>query len=135
MNNYATFNPIEKTVLETTYTILNPSGFQSNPIFEPNDTTRTQTVLDNYFAYDDGTAETRIIAQGLGTKIAVEYKAEVTDTLQGIYIHLPYFRNRDAERDFVNIKVWVDSLSNDSEVFLEICTICVIDGDLTGFIL
>ncbi|BDS10223.1 T9SS type A sorting domain-containing protein [Aureispira anguillae] len=117
VNNYATFNPIEKTVLETTYTILNPSGFQSNPIFEPNDTTRTQTVLDNYFAYDDGTAETRIIAQGLGTKIAVEYKAEVTDTLQGIYIHLPYFRNRDAERDFVNIKVWVDSLSNDSEVF------------------
>lgn len=115
--SFASFDPTEPTILESTYTIVNPSGFQSNPIFFHNDTTRRTTVLDNYFAYDDGTAETRVIAQGLGTKIAVEFVAEVDDTLQGIYFHLPYFTNRDAQLDFVNVKVWIDSLHHDYEVF------------------
>jgi len=117
VNTHSSFTPMEKTVLKTTYTILSPGGFQSNPIFFDNDTVCSETVLDNYFAYDDGTAETRIIAQGQGTKIAVEFKAEIKDTIQGIYFHLPYFTNRNAELDFVNVKVWLDSLSNDSEVF------------------
>ncbi|MCH2023136.1 MAG: T9SS type A sorting domain-containing protein [Saprospiraceae bacterium] len=107
----SSFVPVEKTILESTYTILSPSGFQNNPMFFDNDTVVTQTVLDNYFAYDDGTAETRVIAQGLGTKVAVEFTAEVSDTLQGIYFHLPYFTNRDAQLDFINVKVWLDSLT------------------------
>lgn len=109
------FNPTQKTILETTYTILSPSGFQSDLMFFSNDTVKTQTVLDNYFAYDDGTAETRVIAQGLGTKIAVEYTAEVDDTIQGIYFHLPYFTNQNAQQDVINVKVWLDDLS--TEVF------------------
>jgi len=116
VGTYNTLSPTEKTILETTYTILNPAGFQSNAIFESNDTVRTRTVLDNYFAYDDGTAETRIVAQNLGTKIAVEFKAEQADKLRGIYFHMPYFID-DSQSDLINIKVWVDSLSDDSEVF------------------
>ncbi|CAA6829188.1 MAG: Unknown protein [uncultured Aureispira sp.] len=116
VGTYNALIPTEKTRLETTYTILNPAGFQSNPIFEANDTVRTRTVLDNYFAYDDGTAETRIVAQSLGTKIAVEFKAEKADKLRGIYFHMPYFID-DSQSDLINIKVWVDSLSNDTEVF------------------
>lgn len=106
----------EKTILESTLTITSAGGFQSNPIFFNNDTVSRITALDNYFAYDDGTAETRVIAQGIGTKIAVEFTAEVADTLQGIYFHMPYFRNRDSELDFINVKVWLDSL-NTTEVF------------------
>jgi hypothetical protein len=116
VGTYNSLSPTEKTTLETTYTILNPAGFQSNPIFEPNDTVRTRTVLDNYFAYDDGTAETRIVAQSLGTKIAVEFKAEQADKLRGIYFHMPYFVD-DSQSDLINIKVWVDTLSNATEVF------------------
>ncbi len=116
VGTHNTLNPTEKTTLETTYVILNPSGFQSNPIFEANDTVKRRTVLDNYFAYDDGTAETRIVAQNLGTKIAVEYKAEQADKLRGIYFHMPYFIE-DSQNHLINIKVWVDSLSDDSEVF------------------
>lgn len=115
VGTYNPLNPTEKTILETTYTILNPSGFQSNPIFEANDTVRTRTILDNYFAYDDGTAETRIVAQNLGTKIAVEFKAEQADILRGIYFHMPYFIE-DSQSDLINIKVWKDSL-NTTEVF------------------
>lgn len=113
---YNSLNPTEKTILETSYTILNPTGFQSNPIFEPNDTVKTRTILDNYFAYDDGTAETRIVAQSLGTKIAVQFKAEQADKLRGIYFHMPYFVD-DSQSDLINIKVWVDTLSDATEVF------------------
>ncbi len=108
---HSSFNPTEKTTIRSTYKILSPGGFQSNPVFFFNDTVSTNTVLDNYFAYDDGTAETRVIAQGLGTKVAVEFTSEIKDTLQGIYFHLPYFTNRDAQLDFINVKVWLDSLT------------------------
>lgn len=117
LNTPTTFQPTEKTTLETTYQIINPSGFQSNPIYEGNDTVRRQTILHNYLAYDDGTAETRVIAQGIGTKIAVEYTSYIQDTLQGIYFHLPYFRAQPQRGDFVNVKVWLDSLSDATEVF------------------
>ncbi len=107
--------PTQKTVLESKSTILFPSNFQSGAAFAGNDTVYQTTVLDNYFAYDDGTAEHRAIAQGIGTTIAVEFMAEVADTIRGVYFHLPYFTNRNAEIDFINVKIWLDSLDN--EVF------------------
>jgi hypothetical protein len=107
--------PTEKTVIESKISILFPSGFQSGTDFVGNDTATRTTVLDNYFAYDDGTAEHRAIARRIGTKIAVEFQAEVADTLRGVYFHLPYVTNRNAEIDFINVKVWLDSLQN--EVF------------------
>ncbi|MFK7799026.1 MAG: T9SS type A sorting domain-containing protein [Aureispira sp.] len=113
----SSFLPNAKTTLRTTQMILNPFGFQSNPIYESNDTVARETILHNYFAYDDGTAETRVIAQGLGTQIAVEFTAEIEDTLQGVYFHLPHFRDIANQGDFVNVKIWLDSLSDDSEVF------------------
>ncbi len=95
--------------------ILFPFDFQSNPLFEVNDTTYLTNTLRNYYAYDDGTAESRIIAQGLGTTIAVEYTSEIDDTLRGIFFHLPYYTNNNSNNDLINVKVWLDSLDN--EVF------------------
>ncbi len=115
LGTFAPLVPTEKTILESKYSILFPTDFQSGTDFVGNDTTTTQTVLDNYFAYDDGTAESRVLALDIGTQIAVEFTAEVDDTVRGVYFHLPYFRNRNAEIDFVNVKIWLDTLSN--EVF------------------
>lgn len=132
-NTFSTsFVPTEKTTLKSTYTILAPTGFQNNPIFFDNDTICTYTELDNYFAYDDGTAETRVIAQGLGTKVAVEFVAEVKDTLQGIYFHLPYFTNRDAQLDFINVKVWLDSLTGQEAFSRDLYRLQYVDG-FNGF--
>lgn len=117
INSFSPLLPNEKTVIKTTQVILNPFGFQSNPIYNSNDTVTRETVLSNYFAYDDGTAEVRVIAQGLGTKIAVEFVAEIEDTLQGVYFHLPYFRDVANQGEFVNVKVWLDSLGDRTEVF------------------
>lgn len=109
LGSFNTFTPTEATQLLSTYVIDNPSDFQNNALFQPNDTCYRYTELSNYFAYDDGTAETRIIAAGTGTQVSVKYQTTVADTLRGIYFHLPYFRNRDSELDFINVKVWADS--------------------------
>lgn len=120
IGNFGSFNTLilnEQTILSTTYTILNPTDFQNNPIFAQNDTVHQLTVLEDYFAYDDGTAETRVIAHKPGTQIAVEYQAVISDTVRGILFHMPHYTNHNSELDFVNVKVWLDSLSEDTEVF------------------
>ena len=117
-DNYQAFNPSTATVLECSYLIQNPISFQTGGAYFKNDTAKRQVVLDNYFAYDDGTAELRIIAQNTGTQIAVEYETTVADTLRGIFFHLPHHSNRNAEElDFINIKVWIDSLSETTEAY------------------
>lgn len=127
LGSFQPFAPTAPTFLESTYTILDPTAFQNNPIYAQNDTVRRTTVLDNYYAYDDGTAEMRIVAQGIGSQIAVEFVSQIADTLRGIYFHLPHFINRDAELDYVNVKVWLDSVQN--EVFsLDIYRLRYVDG-------
>ncbi|MCP4442144.1 MAG: T9SS type A sorting domain-containing protein [Aureispira sp.] len=120
IGNFGSFNPLtlaEQTVLSTTYTILNPADFQNNPIFAQNDTVTRLFPLEDYFAYDDNTAETRIIADKIGTQVAVEYTAVVSDTIRGILFHMPHYDSRNSELDYINVKVWVDSLSSDTEMF------------------
>jgi hypothetical protein len=80
--------------------------------FAPNNSCEMYSDLDNYFAYDDGTAEAMVGATRNGVQLAVEFKAEVADTIQGIYIHLPYTRGGIASNDFVNFRVWLDSLTD-----------------------
>lgn len=109
LNVFSPFLPTQTTQLISRYIIENPSDFQSAARYQANDTAYLKTELSNYFAYDDASAEMRIIAQGIGTQIAVEFQTQVEDTLRGIYFHLPYFTNRDAELDFINVKVWEDS--------------------------
>lgn len=117
-STFSNFNPTEKTVLKSTYRIDAPGAFQNSAPFFNNDTACRYTELSNYYAYDDGTAETRIIASSIGTQLAVEFTALADDTLRGIYIHMPYFRNRDNEQDFINVKVWVDDIQvSSNEVF------------------
>lgn len=113
--SFATYSPTGPTLLRSTYTINNPTAFQNNPLYTNSDTAYSYTRLSNYYAYDDGTPEMRCYLQGVGTQLAVEFKTGVDDTLRGIYFHLPYYTNRNAEDDFINVKVWVDSLEN--EVF------------------
>lgn len=112
---FAAFNPTGPTLLRSRYTIDNPTAFQNSPLFIHSDTTYRYTVLDNYYAYDDGTPEMRAYLQGVGTQLAVAFRTTVADTLRGIYFHLPYYINRNAEDDFINVKVWVNDLNN--EVF------------------
>jgi hypothetical protein len=113
--NFGLLNLSGPTQVRSKYIIDNPTAFQNSSLFQNSDTAYTFTTLDNYFAYDDGVPEMRAFLQGVGTQLAVEFNTTVDDTLRGIYFHLPYYINRNAQQDFINVKVWLNDLNN--EVF------------------
>ncbi len=54
-----------------------------------NDTLRTEYLLHNYYAFDDGTAEYAAGTNIDGAQVAVEYWLEVEDTLTHVDIYFP----------------------------------------------
>ncbi len=70
-----------------------------------NDTISSLTVLDDYFAYDDGTAEFAIgLNQNRGF-VAVEYSLNEADTLRDVLIHLSQSRQNLAGQSFL-LTIW-----------------------------
>lgn len=86
----------------------NPGLF---PIVERNNSVKSQTVLDNYFAYDDGSAELAMfVGEGAGEAVASVFTALEEDTLRAIQIHFPHYSTQDNAR--FNLKVHVNTLGN-----------------------
>jgi hypothetical protein len=82
-------DPDEDYRLETTYEMTvatEDTGFA--PAIERNNRVSQLTVLDDYFAYDDGSAEVAIEGQP-GNVIVQRYTAYVADQLTGIRLRLP----------------------------------------------
>jgi len=81
---------------EVTYIITAITGGQASSTNYPgvirNDTVRRSTIFDNYFAYDDGTAE-KTVSLPIGWRMAVEFNLNVPDTLRAIQIMHPHFRD------------------------------------------
>ncbi len=83
--------------------------------FRANDTIRVQVPFDNYFAYDDGSAEWYIFlqnAQNDNPEVAVRFTAFHPDTLRAIQIHFPHVHG-DVTTQLFNLKVWIGSLDTD----------------------
>ena len=120
---------------ETLYT-LRVDGQTAD--FERNDTVRTTTVFDNYFAYDDGTAELAIFlsnGQGSNPELAVPHVAEVDDTLRAIQFHFPR-TNGDVTNQLFNIKVWLDDLDAEpvyTAIFQKPLYVSDVQDTLNGF--
>lgn len=97
----------EKVVIERTYELREPSVL--NP-YRNNDKIQTQFVFDNFYAYDDGTAEAGFgfndLLKGEGS-IAMSYDIAKSDTLRAIGV---FFNQsvKDVSRNFVNLAVWDD---------------------------
>ncbi len=80
------------------------------------------THFDNYFAYDDGSAESAIIDNGVGdqrTTLALEFHTNMDDQLQGLQIHIPHIEG-DISTQHFNLKVWIDSLDDEPEFVQEL---------------
>ncbi|MFK7810446.1 MAG: T9SS type A sorting domain-containing protein [Saprospiraceae bacterium] len=78
-----------------------------------NDQVKRITYFDNYFAYDDGSAEAAVsLPNSIGPMVAVRFHANVADTLRGFSMHFPHYGGA-SEDDLFNIKVWVGSLDSD----------------------
>lgn len=70
-----------------------------------NDAARTVTNFDNYYAYDDGTAERAIEISGTGTKVALEFEANKSDKLQGVMINFAQVNGDISDQNF-ELSVW-----------------------------
>ena len=131
--NSSILNSQEDFVFETTFTI-DPDMTENEPGLLNNNTIRTQTIIDDYFAYDDGIAEMSILAQGAGTNIAVEFQSSVDDTLSAISIQFPHI-NGDVTDQIFNLRVWLDELPSEpvyDEFFNPIYVDSILDT-LQGF--
>ena len=111
VNDAAALNG-DKLVFELEYTfevVGQNAGFF--PEVARNDTVKSKTVFDNYFAYDDGTAERSLrIALVQGEGLAQKYTALEADTIRAIQVHFPHFGNQDNAR--FNIRIHVGDLGN-----------------------
>lgn len=75
-----------------------------------NDRAERITTFSNYFAHDDGTAESNIVAQNFSNtavQVATEFTANVGDSLQAVQFHFPR-ATTVVDDQFFNINIWFD---------------------------
>ncbi len=109
------FDNLDRQEFLLEYSLINTSQVNT-PGYEAvgrNDAVRRYTYFDNYFSYDDGTAEAGLIAQE-NVSIAVEYTANVPDSLRAIQFHFPRTTIDVSDQSF-NLQVWVGELDNTPE--------------------
>lgn len=108
LNNFD--NSTELTV--NSYFIVNPSN-QDGTLSATlaNDTAFVETVFDDYFAYDDGSAELAIVAARSGDEVAVRFRANVPDTLRAFQMFIPRIAGDITGQQRFNLKVWVGDLN------------------------
>ena len=101
---------------DTTSVIFNTSVSDSTAIFEvslweeevgfytdqntvfDNDSIGFNQVFDDYYAYDDGSAEKAYAIDAIGGQIAIRFPLELPDTLEGVLIHFtPFYDNAENE--------------------------------------
>jgi Secretion system C-terminal sorting domain len=110
----------EKLTINTEYSIEIDAqeGKDLKKVALRNDKVITKTDFGNYFAYDDGTAEMGFTATGENKQFAIQFKANVGDTLKGFQIFFPHI-NGDAPKDaLLNIFIWKDSLTTKPAIAL-----------------
>lgn len=81
-----------------------PVALRNNEVGHP-------TNMTNYFAYDDGSAESAIVATKAGTQVAVRFVATIADTLRAIQFHFPRY-NTNVLSQYFNLRIWAGSLNS-----------------------
>lgn len=89
--------------------------FPNNPI---NDTTFGQQIFENYYSYDDGTAERAYGVTGVQGLLAVRFDAYQADSLIGIKVHfVPSVE--DVSNNLFLLTVWGDNNGKPGNVIYE----------------
>ncbi len=97
--------------------LFTPNASETGSIYELNNTVHSNTVLSDYFAHDDGSAEIQFFvqfAQG-GENVAVKYHANVEDTLKGVQFMFPHYTFQDFGSQLFNLQVWIDTLGEEPD--------------------
>jgi hypothetical protein len=89
----------------------------SNVIPE-NDTNYYQQKFDNYYSYDDGSAEAAYGLNGSFAKLAYEFEAYELDTLTGILMHFMPFVDDLSSKIFL-LTVWEDNAGEPGDIIYQ----------------
>ncbi len=109
------FDGEERLEFESVYVLSDVTNEQSGSGYEAvarNNQVSGVTVFDDYFAYDDGSAELSFNLQERN-QAAVRYTATVDDTLQAVQFHFP-LGNSAANQSF-DLKIWIGELVGEPE--------------------
>lgn len=90
--DFSSILSFDSAIIRTTVSLLDsvPVLLDGNVIdLRVNDTIRTDYLLHDYYAYDDGTAEYAVGTNIRGGKVGVQFWVEEPDTLTHIDIHFP----------------------------------------------
>ena len=108
-SNYS-YNPAATSAAQAKFDVkLNiDAAVSGSNVYDVNDTTYYEQKFDNYYAYDDGSAEQAYGITGSHGKLAVKFTAYEEDTLTGILMHfVPSVDNTSA--DLFLLTVWEDN--------------------------
>ncbi|MDN5203794.1 T9SS type A sorting domain-containing protein [Fulvivirgaceae bacterium BMA10] len=92
--------------------------YHDNVDFRVNDTIRTTQILDNYYAYDDGSAEFAAGINQSGGRLAYQYVLSEPDTLTNIDIYFPTV-GENFSGSPLTIFVWKDLDDENDQVAYE----------------
>lgn len=98
-----------------TYRLTNESQVE-DPGYESvqrNDEVSSVTVFENYFAYDDGSAEQGLVAQE-GTEVAIAFQAGVADSIRAVQFMHPRSNIDVSDQEF-EILIWIGELDESPE--------------------
>ncbi len=114
------FPPDDKLRFKMTYQLNNNTqivqpGYEA---VQRNDKVSYTTLFDEYFAYDDGTAEAGLVTNE-GGQIALKFTALTPDSLRGIQIMHPR-STPDASEQVFRLRVWVGQLDGSPEYSLSL---------------
>ena len=89
-------------------------GFNTNQttVFD-NDSIGYDQVFDNFYAYDDGTAEKAYALDAIGGELAVRFPLAIADTLDGVLIHFTPFYDNASHLNFVESALPYFGISQD----------------------
>jgi len=88
---------------------MTPSPQEDQAGIMRNDSVNSFTTISDYYAYDDGTAESVINISGLRGSVAMEFFNYKADSLRGFQIQIPRFRSVSST---ITLKVWLEDLNN-----------------------
>lgn len=100
-----------------------------------NDSIIGYNIIDNYMAYDDGTAEASYVYPGTNNKFALKFELKEQDTLYYIQTYFPK-RKKDNERRSIQWRIWktlegIDGLND--QLYYAKTALLIYSDELNGF--
>lgn len=115
VSSFAPYNGSDSLSLDVEV-FISPNNQQTTiPAILSNDTIYNTIHFKDYFAYDDGSAETAVAAGRIGDQFAIEYHTNAADTLKAVQMHLPRFAGNTTNQR-INLKIWLDVIDETPEV-------------------